>query len=700
MNTRMVISKIPASFATGGPERKHLNKSMNAKSPHEPLFGLGRDASLPGSWVQSATPVLGTSLLGVLGSTFLLLLSASANDWPQWQGADRNGISKEKGLLKEWPKNGPPLAWRIGELGGGDSAPSIAAGRIFGMSNRGADEVVWALSEKDGKQIWSTRLGPAFQQGWPQAKEGPACTPTVDGERLYVIGLAGNLVCLKVEDGTILWQKNLVTDFGGVVPTWSYRESPLIDGAKLICTPGSDDAMLVALDKLTGATIWKSKAPDASSGDSGRRDDSPRGAGPGGFGGRDGGSATVVTGTKDPDLFLSEHWGMSAFSCEIPNGKYLAKLYFAETYEGITGPGQRVFSLTVQGHKLKDFDIWAKAGGSKRAYIEMVPVDVTNGEFRIAFTAQTQSTAINAIEIIPQTETGTAAASSAPTIRIKAGRSTPFTDSMGQVWQPEKGFEGGMAGGPGVTAGFGVASGGPRGRGNFGGSPGGFGGGLGGGSGAAYASAIAFDFEGQRQYVQLTAKALIGVAASDGKFLWKYDRPANRMGINCTTPIYHDGMVFAASAYNAGGGAVRLGKKANGDITAEEVWFSRQMENHHGGVLIIDGAVYGANGGNGGGYITCLDFKTGEVLWNEADREKRRLRKGSVAFADGRIYYRTEQGAVVLVEPSRKEYLERGRFEQPNRSESPAWAHPVIANGKLYIRDQDLLLCYDIKAQD
>ena len=94
----------------------------------------------------------------------------------------------------------------------------------------------------------------------------------------------------------------------------------------------------------------------------------------------------MVTGTKDPALFMSEHWGMTAFACKIPNGKYLAKLYFAETYEGITGPGQRVFSFNVQGREFKDFDIWAKAGGPNRAYIETVPVEVTNGEFRIVFT--------------------------------------------------------------------------------------------------------------------------------------------------------------------------------------------------------------------------------------------------------------------------------------------------------------------------
>ena len=173
----------------------------------------------------------------------------------------------------------------------------------------------------------------------------------------------------------------------------------------------------------------------------------------------------VVTGTKDPNLFMSEHWGMTAFFSKIPNGKYLAKLYFAETYEGITGPGQRVFSFNVQGREFKDFDIWAKAGGPRRAYIETVPVEVTNGEFRIAFTAQIENPAINAIEIIPQPEGGQGVASSATTTRIKAGLSAPFTDSSGQVWQPDKGFEGGgtsqVAGGSGGCPG-GPGGGAPR----------------------------------------------------------------------------------------------------------------------------------------------------------------------------------------------------------------------------------------------
>jgi hypothetical protein len=370
---------------------------------------------------------------------------------------------------------------------------------------------------------------------------------------------------------------------------------------------------------------------------------------------------------------------MTGFSRKIPNGKYLVKLYFAETYEGITGAGQRVFSYKVQGQEFKDFDVWTKAGGRNRAYIETVPTEVTDGELRIVFTRQVENPAIKAIEIIPQAES---AAASAATIRINAGASAPFTDSSGQVWLADTGFEGGMMN-PGVS--------GPRG-------PGGGGRGFGGGSGASYSSAIVIDFDGQRQYVQFTAKALIGVAASDGKFLWRYDKPANGMGINCSTPLYQEGMLFAASAYGAGGGAVKLSKDANGGVKADEVFFSKKMQNHHGGMIVLDGSLYGANGGNEGGALVCLDFKTGNVLWDARDSGQRRA-KGSLALADGRLYYRLEDGPIVLIEPSPKQYIERGRFDQPDRTALPAWAHPVIANGKLYVRDQDLLLCYDVKAK-
>lgn len=621
-----------------------------------------------------------------------------ADDWPQWQGPNRNSMSKESGLLQEWPQNGPALAWRVEGLGGGDSAPAIVGGFLYGMSNRDGREIVWARATRNGKEVWATPLGNAVSQRVPQSKEGPACTPSVDGKRMYVIGMGGTIACLKTIDGEIVWKRSFAEDFGGVAPMWSFRESPLVDDNKVICTPGSSAAMLVALDKLTGKTIWKSGETGASSQprqndnsrpNTGARENKsrPKNSTRGNTTPQtdEGQPTPQIAGTKDSALFLSEHWGMTAFSHKLPNGKYLAKLYFAETFSGIRGEGQRVFDMNVEGTEFKDFDIWKKAGGPRKAYIESVPVEIKDGSLDITFTRKTESPAIKAIEIIPQDK-----GANVKTVRIKAGQTTPFKDSKGQVWLAETGFTGGS-----TSPGFFNFGGGRSGR---TGRPSGFGGRSGSSrarAGAAYSSVIGIDFEGQRQYVQLTAKNLLGVSASNGKILWKYSKPANAMGINCSTPIYQDGMIFAASAYGNGGGAIKLRKKTDGSITAEEIYFTSRMQNHHGGMVVFDGCLYGAHGGNGGGYLSCLDFKTGDVLWND-----RKGPKGSLIFADGRIYLRGEKkGELLLIEPSNKGMVVRGRFDQPDRSSSMAWAHPVIANGKLYIRDQGLLLCYDVSAK-
>jgi outer membrane protein assembly factor BamB len=111
-------------------------------------------------------------------------------------------------------------------------------------------------------------------------------------------------------------------------------------------------------------------------------------------------------------------------------------------------------------------------------------------------------------------------------------------------------------------------------------------------------------------------------------------------------------------------------------------------------MIVADGALYGANGGNEGGFLTCMDFKTGDILWRDRDAPK-----GALLMADNRLYLRAEGGALMLIEPSKEKLIIKGRFDQPDRSSVPAWAHPIIANGKLYIRDQGLLLCYDVKAK-
>jgi outer membrane protein assembly factor BamB len=386
-------------------------------------------------------------------------------DWPQWQGQDRTAVSKETGLLQDWPKGGPPLLWSIDTLGGGYSTPSIAAGRIFGMSYRGEDEVVWALDEKTGEEIWSVKIGDANRKvGY---NDGSRCTPTIEGDRLYALGVSAELVCLQTKDGKAIWHKNLRKDFNGDVGGWGYSESPLIDGDKLLCTPGGKKATLAALDKKTGDTIWMAAIKD--------------------------------------------------------------------------------------------------------------------------------------------------------------------------------------------------------------------------GNQAAYSSIVAADVAGQREYIQFLAGGVVGVTADEGKFLWRYSKPS--AGINCSTPIYHDQCVYAAASYGKGGGMVQLIREGD-QVKAEEKYFHKTMQNHHGGLVLVDGYLYG----EGSGQLACLEFKTGKEMWHEG-----KAGKGSIAYADGRLYYRNENGPIILAEANPEKYVEHGRFHQPKRSGKNTWPHPVIANGRLYIRDQQYLYCYDVK---
>ncbi len=199
-------------------------------------------------------------------AAFLLLsttLSAFANDWPQWRGPQRNGVSLETGLLKEWPKAGPKLRWQVADAGSGYSTPAVVGDRIYLLGNEGLEnEFVEAFDVKDGKRIWQTRLGnvgnPKQQPSFPAARS----TPTVEGEFLYALGSDGDFACLDSGLGKVKWHKNLRTDFGGKPGDWAYAESPLVDGETVLCTPGGSESTLVALSKKTGDVLWKCALPE------------------------------------------------------------------------------------------------------------------------------------------------------------------------------------------------------------------------------------------------------------------------------------------------------------------------------------------------------------------------------------------------------------------------------------------------------
>ena len=191
-------------------------------------------------------------------AVLLGVVALDAADWPQWQGADRTRISRETGLLKEWPSGGPRVVWTANNLGTGYGSMAVAGDRVFLQGARGSNSVVIALNRADGKEVWAKPLGPIETRMRTNQGAGPRGTPTVDGDRLYVLTENGDLACLKT-DGSPVWQLNILKEFGGSQLQWMISESPLVDGPHVVVSPGGPGAGIVKLDKMTGKTVWTSK---------------------------------------------------------------------------------------------------------------------------------------------------------------------------------------------------------------------------------------------------------------------------------------------------------------------------------------------------------------------------------------------------------------------------------------------------------
>jgi outer membrane protein assembly factor BamB len=192
------------------------------------------------------------AVLLLAAAAFSQLLHAA--DWPQWRGADRTDVSKETGLLKQWPSQGPKKVWMFDKGGNGYSGFSVVNGWLFTMGTRDGKEILLALNANTGKEIWATPVADILGNGWG---DGPRGTPTIDADHVYALSGRGTLVCASVRDGKILWQKSMA-ELGGKTPGWGYTESPLVDGKIVACTPGGSQGAVAALDKMTGAVVWQS----------------------------------------------------------------------------------------------------------------------------------------------------------------------------------------------------------------------------------------------------------------------------------------------------------------------------------------------------------------------------------------------------------------------------------------------------------
>ncbi len=204
---------------------------------------------------------------------------------------------------------------------------------------------------------------------------------------------------------------------------------------------------------------------------------------------------------------------------------------------------------------------------------------------------------------------------------------------------------------------------------------------------AGYSSGVAVEIDGVRQYLFFTGEAAVGVLATNGELLWRY-RPVSNSTANVATPIVRDNLVFFSSSYGTGCALLRL-DSTGGSTTASEVYFNRDMRNHYSSSVLIDDHLYGFSGR----ILTAMEFETGELAWRD-----RSVGKGQMIYADGRFYILSDNGVVGLVEPNPSEYREVSRFEIGSR-DYPTWTLPVISDGTLYLRDQERLYAYNIKAQ-
>jgi len=187
--------------------------------------------------------------------------SAPAGDWPQFRGPTGDGLSPEKGLLQSWPEGGPKVLWENTDIGSGWSSVAVVKGTVYTLGHVGEGLMVTAI-DPQGKKLWQVRLDKATNGG---GHKGARCTPTIDGQFIYVQSDGGLVACLKAANGEQVWALNYLEKYKAKQPTWNVAESPLVDGARVIVTPGGE-AALVALDKNTGQEVWKTEAVDAKPG--------------------------------------------------------------------------------------------------------------------------------------------------------------------------------------------------------------------------------------------------------------------------------------------------------------------------------------------------------------------------------------------------------------------------------------------------
>ncbi len=589
-------------------------------------------------------------------------ITSGFDDWPQWRGPQRDGISPDTGLLKEWPKEGPSVLWQVDTVGVGYSSLAIQDGRIYTQGDLEGVEHVLCLDAKTGKVIWAVQPEPSkLQLAERVAKEMENLDKNRDGrvdevEALNRLGFEFNKFDKKV-DGDVdaladarcqrlfamldaNQDQRLSSDEAG---RSFYNEFERIDQ-----TDKSADATELAAVRTKG---WIAKY-DTNSDVTIDREESRNNILDRYFDRID----VRDEETKKGDLKLTAE--------EIQN--YLQKqeagkdgviaademrAYYVSQYPGGDGflsieEVQAYFGGYRNG--MGDGPRGTPTVDGDRVYAEGGNGDVTCLD---AVTGKT----IWHVNLATDFGGGRPGwgYSESPLVEGEMLFVTPGGDRgtvlaldkiTGQkIWQSDE-----------VT------------------------------EGAHYSTPVIADIHGTPTLVQFARESVFGVTPDTGRFLWKYSG-ANNGTANCATPIIADNCVFASSAYGTGGGLARIVNEGDGQKT-EQVYFEKKMANHHGGIVKVGDYLYGFGSG-----LICMNFKTGDIAWQD-----RSVGKGALTVADGMLYLLSENHEVALAEATPDAYREHGRFKIPDHSR-PSWAHPVVIGGVFYIRDQQSLTAYNVR---
>lgn len=604
------------------------------------------------------------SVLVLSAASALAQVPSGPGDYPQWRGPNRDGISSDTDLLKEWPEDGPKKLWQVDSVGVGYSSVVVKDGRLFTQGDLDGVEHIIAVDIKGGKTLWAVQ---------------PAPVASLLNEKL-----ASEIKRLDTNgDGTVT-ELEALARFG-----WNWNKYNKAAGGELEAVAKKRSAALVeALDEDGNGSLSWSEAGRYFRNDWQRMDKQDRDA-----------DADALSATRAAaflkDLDKDEDGKIAR---QEARGSLLDRSFGRfDKRDPATNRGDNILTKEELLAGLVKFES-GRDGVISVDELQMHMVATrANGDGEL--TAEELKTAIggyrNGMGDGPR---GT------PTVdgnRVYAeggnGDLVCLEAETGDtIWHVNLSSEFG-----GGRPGWGYSES-PLIAGNLViVTPGGNGGtllALNKENGevvwqsaeykerAHYSSPTLAKINGIDQVVQFSRQAVFGVDVKTGKPLWRYTAPANGTA-NCCAPIVDGNLVFASSAYGTGGGLAKV--TLNGSIQiAEEVYFEKKMACHHGGIVKIGDYMYSC----GGGSLICMEFKTGKIKW-----QARGAGKGSVCFADGMLYLLGEGHNVVLAEATPEGYNETGRFKIEGHGR-PAWAHPIVAGGVLYIRDQGSLTAYDVKA--